>query len=96
MISIKVLCAATSYSVCAVRTPFIGAERKHFSFRRKSYKVLMPALCSDIESVFLFAELNDGKKKTWRSSQDSNLGPLNSGQMLLPTEPLELWNWSRE
>ena len=30
------------------------------------------------------------KKKTWRSSQDLNLGPLNSGQMLLPTEPLEL------
>ena len=28
-------------------------------------------------------------KKTLRSSQDSNLGPLNSGQMLLPTEPLE-------
>ena len=34
--------------------------------------------------VFLFAELNDGKKKTSRSSQDSNLGPLNSGQILLP------------
>ena len=25
-----------------------------------------------------------GEKKTLRSSQDSNLGPLNSGQMLLP------------
>ena len=23
-------------------------------------------------------------------SQDSNLGPLNSGQMLLPTEPLDI------
>ena len=22
-------------------------------------------------------------------------GPLNSSQMLLPTEPLELWDWSR-
>ena len=26
-------------------------------------------------------------KKDMRSSQDSNLGPLNSSQMLLPTEP---------
>ena len=34
-------------------------------------------------------------KMTLRSSQDSNLGPLNSSQMLLPTEPLELWHWSR-
>ena len=24
-----------------------------------------------------------------------DLGPLNSGQMLLPTEPLELWVWNR-
>ena len=43
MISTEVLCAATSelgnsssYSVCAVRTPFIGADRKHFPFRRKA------------------------------------------------------------
>ena len=35
------------------------------------------------------------RKKTVRSSQDSNLSCLNSGQMLLPTEPLELWHWSR-
>ena len=37
----------------------------------------------------LFVELNDGKKKkkTLRSSQDSNLGPPNSNQMLLPTRP---------
>ena len=35
------------------------------------------------------------KEKTLKSSQDSNLGPLNSSQMLLPTEPLELWHWSR-
>ena len=48
-----------------------------------------------IERCVLFAELNDGEKRTLRSSQDSNLGPLNSGQMLLPTEPLELWHWSR-
>ena len=33
-------------------------------------------------------------KKTLRSSQDLNLGLLNAGQMLLPTEPLELWHWS--
>ena len=35
------------------------------------------------------------QKQTLRSSQDSNLGLLNSGQMLLPTEPLELWYRSR-
>ena len=35
------------------------------------------------------------KEKTLRSSQDLNLDPLNSGQMLLPTELLELWHWSR-
>ena len=29
------------------------------------------------------------------SSQDFNLGLLNSGQVLLPTEPQELWHWSR-
>ena len=34
-------------------------------------------------------------KKTLRSSQDSNLGSLNSGQMLLLIELLELWHWSR-
>ena len=34
-------------------------------------------------------------KKTLRSSQDSNLDLLNSGQMLLPTEALELWHWSK-
>ena len=36
-----------------------------------------------------------GKKKTSRSSQDPNLGLLNVSQMLLPTEPLELWDWNR-
>ena len=36
-----------------------------------------------------------GKKKTLRSSHNSNLGLLNSSQMLLPTGPLELWHWSR-
>ena len=35
------------------------------------------------------------KEKDVRSSQNSNLGLLNSSQMLLPTEPLELWYWSR-
>ena len=34
-------------------------------------------------------------KNTLRSCQDLNLGLLNAGQMLLPTEPLELWHWSR-
>ena len=34
--------------------------------------------------MFLCAELHDGEKKTLRSSQDSNLGLLNSSQMLLP------------
>ena len=37
-----------------------------------------------LKGVFFFAELNGGEKKTLRSSQDSNLGPLNSSQMLLP------------
>ena len=32
--------------------------------------------------------------KTMRPSQDLNLGLLNGGQMLLLTEPLELWHWS--
>ena len=35
------------------------------------------------------------RKMTLRSSQDSNLDPLNASQMLLPTEPLKLWHWSR-
>ena len=49
------------------------------------------------ESVFYLELLmvKKKKKKIFRSSQDSNLGPLNSGHMLLPTEPLELWHWSR-
>ena len=34
------------------------------------------------------AELLGGEKKT--SSQDLNLGLMNAGQMLLPTEPLEI------
>ena len=38
---------------------------------------------------------HNGVKKTLRSSQDLNLSLLNAGQMLLPTEPLELWHWSR-
>ena len=42
-----------------------------------------------MKDVFI-AELFDGEKKTLRSSQDLNLGLLNAGQMLLPTEPLEL------
>ena len=32
------------------------------------------------------------RKKTLRSSQDSNLGPLNSGQMLLPTSEPKGWH----
>ena len=35
-----------------------------------------------------------GGEITLRSQQDLNLGHLNAGQMLLPTEPLELWRWS--
>ena len=35
------------------------------------------------------------EKRTLRSSQDFNMGLLNPGQMLLPTEPLELWHWSK-
>ena len=38
---------------------------------------------------------DEKRKKTLRSSQDLNLGLLNAGQMFLPTEPLELWHWSR-
>ena len=34
------------------------------------------------------------KKKGMRFSQDSNLHLLNGGQMFLPSEPLELWQWS--
>ena len=48
-----------------------------------------------LQGVVLYAEINC-KKKTLRSSHDSKLGPLNFSQMLLPTEPLELWHWSRE
>ena len=36
--------------------------------------------------MFFFVHL----KRPLRSSQDLSLGLLNSGQMLLPTEPLEL------
>ena len=43
----------------------------------------------------LFAELNVDEKGIIRSSQDLNLGLLNSGQLLLSTELLELWNLSR-
>ena len=35
-----------------------------------------------------------GGEITLKSQQDLNLGHLNAGQMLLPTEPLELWRWS--
>ena len=33
---------------------------------------------------FLLIVCSDGKKKTLRSSQDLKLGPLNSGQTILP------------
>ena len=39
-----------------------------------------------LKGVFICSD----EKKTLRSSQDSNLGPLNSSQMLSPTELLEL------
>ena len=54
-----------------------------------------------VVAFMLFADFLKSKrpifdeKKTLRSSQDLNLGLLNAGQMLLPTEPLELWHWSR-
>ena len=38
---------------------------------------------------------NHSYKKILRSSQDLNLGLQNTGQMVLPTEPLEFWYWSR-
>ena len=31
----------------------------------------------------------------WRKMKDFNTSLLDSEQMLLPTEPLELWHWSR-
>ena len=40
--------------------------------------LLFRAAKSIVEKVFLFAELFDGEKKTLRSNQDLNLGPLNS------------------
>ena len=48
-----------------------------------------------MKGTSLFSELNNSEKRTLRSSLDSNLGPLIFSQMLLPTEPLELWHWSR-
>ena len=38
---------------------------------------------------------NQSYKNILRSSQDLNLGLQNTGQMVLPTEPLEFWYWSR-
>ena len=35
------------------------------------------------------------EKMKLRSSQGSNMGLLDAGQMLLPTEPLKLWYWGR-
>ena len=44
--------------------------------------------------MYFIADLNGGEKDI-EIQPGLNLGPLNSGQMLLPTEPLELWHWSR-
>ena len=58
-ITTKVLCAAPTNWVKARATlyvppepSFIGADRKHFSFRKKPYKVLMPGLGSHTERCF--------------------------------------------
>ena len=60
---------------------------------------LLNMLHTDKSGKWFLCESNQiGKwlvKKTLRSSQDSNLCPPNSSQMFLPTEPLELWHWSR-
>ena len=45
--------------------------------------------------ILYFAELFWRRKKTLKSEQDLNLGLLNSSQMLLPTESLELWHWRK-
>ena len=47
-------------------------------------------LCSHSCAILCQVYVCCWRKKTLRSSQDSNLGPLNPGQMLLPTEPLDL------
>ena len=44
----------------------------------------------------LFAELNDGEKKALRSSQNSDLGLLNFGQMLLPAQLVRASDWRFE
>ena len=43
---------------------FIGADQKHFSFRRKAIQSAYARLRLWCWKVFLFAELHDGKKKT--------------------------------
>ena len=97
VLSTKVLCAAPTelgisrHLACAVGT--LQGLTGTISPREKPYKVFWPGL-SQIMKVCFICRVTDGKKKTLRSSQDSNLGPLNSSQMLLPTEPLQLWHWS--
>ena len=81
--------SADTLHACAICWNPTGADRNHFSFQRKAIQsVCRPK--ANCERIFI-CRVIWWRKKTLRSSQDSNLGLLNSSQMLLPTEPLELW-----
>ena len=60
------------------------------AFHVSSQEMVRAFWISDLKIISITREKTDNK-----SSQDSNLGLLNSGQMLLPTQPPEFCHWSR-
>ena len=60
------------------------------AFHVSSQEMVRTFWISDLKIISITREKTDNK-----SSQDSNLGLLNSGQMLLPTQPPEFCHWSR-
>ena len=70
------------HPACAVRTPQ-GLTGTISSSGEKPYKVFLPGLKQIMKRCFI-CRVIWWWKITLRSSQDWNLGPLNSSQMLLP------------
>ena len=86
--------------LCMVSVKTLTILRLRCFLHQTGYQLPL-CMCSHIKYVWFWRHMQHTmgtptwRKKTLRSGQDSNLALLNAGQMLLPTEPLELWYWSR-
>ena len=77
--------------ICQVEKPHYTVIGRGSLYIYQTWNLIILYIFTPLLKGDLIAELDNGKKKTLRSSLDLNLGFLNS----LPTEPLELWHWSR-